>query len=293
MPGQVQARDRREHVLERVQEVGVEAAAAEAGVQPRTVLRWQEKAAVRLEAEACDVVDAEPVEVARSVDGLPDLSGSVESEEDQERQLRRTAQAARRAVERAIARLDEVLPTARNVQAVAVAAGVLSDKAERLEGILREAQERRVRLTGDQAELLVALLRTFLAAVELPAGDATRHLLSDLLRQAEHGADAIAASPALSAPAAAELREVLRARFSAEVERAQLPAPEDVAESSESGAEQGATPKNCERDFSERAVEVVTDAEVVEYEDDVPRRGPSDDLGMFEGEDENQGDVTR
>jgi hypothetical protein len=214
MPGQRSSRERRLAVLARAQQVGVELAAEEAGVTAETVERWAERLGV------------EPASDAAPEPAGPDAPAERDEEPDLalDEQLGRTARAARNAVERAIRRLDEILPSARNVQAIAVAAGVLSDKAAQLEQILREADERRTRLTEEQAGLLAAVLERFVEALGLPVSDPARRVLRALLEQAAAG-DVLAVSPA----DAAEARAATRARIAEEFERA-LPAPPADAE---------------------------------------------------------------
>jgi hypothetical protein len=199
MAGQSFSRERRERVLERVGVVGLEAAAVEAGVEPRTVERWQAKARASVDVEQVDgelVMPPAPVVSPAPVGG--------EDAGDLGVQLSRTARAARRAAEKAIARLEEALPTARNPQALAVAVGVMTDKAAQLQRILDEEEERKARLAQGQAQVIAGLFPLALEAAGVPVGP-FRPVLGELLRRASEGGP-LAVSPAVAQPAYAAVR---------------------------------------------------------------------------------------
>lgn len=224
MPGQSYSRERREAALARVEEVGLDQAASEAGVTVRTLERWHVKAA-RVAEAAPEQPSTEITEPGTNEDPAtaPDDDGV-----DLDEQLRRTAAAARRAAEKAIARLDEALPQSRNVQSIAVAIGVLSDKASMLERLLVEAEERKMRLAGDQAEVIAALLRAFVDALGLRGSKSAPRVIRALLTQASAG-DVLVVSPADAEVLQAEVRERHCAglRRGIEAERLALPAPDD------------------------------------------------------------------
>ncbi len=201
MPGQVESRLRRDEVLARVEQVGLERAASEAGVTVRTVERWQGK------ARAAESVDGEQVDGVLMAPAAPVVSpvpvGEVD-DGDLGAQLSRTAQAARRAAEKAIARLEEALPTARNPQALAVAVGVMTDKAAQLQRILDEEEERKARLAQGQAEVIAGLFPLALEAAGVPVAP-FRPVLGELLRRAGEGGP-LTVSPAIAQPAYAAVR---------------------------------------------------------------------------------------
>jgi hypothetical protein len=230
MPGQVESRARREAVLERADEVGVEAAAAEAGVTVRTVERWRSRARAAESGEV-ERLDGELVVPNASV--VSSAPVSQEDDGDLGAQLSRTAQAARRAAEKAIARLEEALPTARNPQALAVAVGVMTDKAAQLQRILDEEEERKARLAQGQAEVIAGLFPLALQAAGVPV-DAFRPVLGELLRRAGEGGPLVV-SPAVAQPAYAAVRGYFERIFREELEedRWALPAGPDAVEEAE------------------------------------------------------------
>ena len=230
MPGQSFSRERRDAVLSRAVEVGVEPAAREAGVQPTTVERWRSKAEARAEADDVEQVDGELM-----VTAAPAVSPSPVEEDDEnlETQLQRTAQAARRAAEQAIARLEAALPTARNVQGISIAVGVLLDKARQLEQVLQESEERRARLDAAQAQVVAALLEAFCEALGVDGAPSLRSVMRGLLEQASAGG-VLVVQPSEAEALRVEVRnrllpdvsafELAAARF----DRPELPAPVDA-----------------------------------------------------------------
>ena len=200
------SRERREAVLSRAESVGVEVAAREAGVQPQTVERWRTKAEARAVADEAEQVDGELM-----VPAVPAVSPAPVEEDDDgdlEAQLQRTAQAARRAAESAISRLEAALPNARNVQGISIAVGVLLDKARQLEQVLQDAEERRARLTEAQAQVVAALLGAFIEALGVTESQSVRTVMRSLLERASAG-DVLVVSPA----DAEALRVEVRSRF--------------------------------------------------------------------------------
>ena len=255
MPGQSFSRDKQEHALSRAVEVGDAIAADEAGVQLSTLQRWRRRAEKRSES---DGVSGEVMAAPESV-----LSDFVEDEDvgeglDERERLERTARAFSRTADRARRRLDEIIPQSRSVQQLGIVLGIGTDKAAMVKRLLEEEDEREVRLSEDQAQLVAEVLRMFVQALGLPVTDAGRGVIRGLLGRAAAG-DVLLADPADAEEAQAEVfahfeRLVLRRL---EEGRKQLPAgPEEVEEVAEGVAFEDGVLKD----------EEIADAEVVEPE---------------------------
>lgn len=122
--------------LEIAERLGAAQASVETGVPASTIRAWRSRA----REEAATIAPAEP--------------GSAGVE-----QSRRTMQQCRDAAEDAVARLREVLASARGPQAIAVAMGIAIDKAEKLEATIATAQEREHRYLQQDASLMLELER--------------------------------------------------------------------------------------------------------------------------------------
>ena len=207
------SRERREHALSRAESVGDAAAAEEAGVTVKTLERWRTRAEARAVADEGERVDGELMAGELVVPNVEPASSS-EDAGDLEAQLRRTAQAARRTAESAIARLEAALPTSRNVQSIAVSIGVLIDKARLLDDILQESEERQGRLAEAQAQVVAALLEAFCEALGVDGAPSLRSVMRGLLEQASAG-EIMVVSPADSEALRAEVRGRLLAGVSA------------------------------------------------------------------------------
>jgi hypothetical protein len=132
--------------------------------------------------------------------------------------LRRAAVKTRDAVEAAIERLAEILPTARNARDVAIAAGVSIDKLEQLSRIVREVEDRQVRLSQTEGELVAAVIGQLLEAFGVHDLPVTARLVRGLLTQAASGATIVVA-PTDSDEARRAVRQRIAAELRAEIER--------------------------------------------------------------------------
>jgi hypothetical protein len=124
-------------------------------------------------------------------------------------------------MEVAIKRVEELLPTAKNPQAVAIAGGILADKAAQLEQVVHALEDRRPRLAQAQGEVIAELLRAFCEGLGVPLTPAVRAVMRCLLEQADVGG-VLAVSPSHAEAAAAEVLSAMAdtsARL--ELERAQ------------------------------------------------------------------------
>ena len=118
---------------------------------------------------------------------------------------------AYRAMTKAIKRLEEVLPTAKNPQAIAVSAGILHDKSVQMAALVQSLEEADVRIGEDQAKIIVTVLGAFLEACGIPMSEPARTAMRELLHGAAERAGVIAVGPSVA--------EELRAGVSGHFER--------------------------------------------------------------------------
>lgn len=123
--------------LQRAREVGAAEASRETGVPAGTIRSWIKR-------------DGGTVE--------PSGDASLEQIE----QSRRTMVKARAVAEQAIDRLSDVISTGRSPQSLALAAGILIDKAQQLDDRIQALDEGRVQIAKRDAEYLIACVKTFL-----------------------------------------------------------------------------------------------------------------------------------
>jgi len=147
--------------LRRAEEVGAAQAGRELGIPAATIRAWKSRA-----------TPAERPTASREL-GVPD-DGAFE---------RRVLERAKRAVEAGIRRLEELIPTAKGVQSIAISTGILLDKAAALDRIIAEAQEREVRIAERDAQMLVAMFKAYFTSLGLPETPAMRKVWVGWLRQ--------------------------------------------------------------------------------------------------------------
>jgi hypothetical protein len=195
----------RARALELARTEGVAAAVEHTGVSAGTIRVWLSRSKAKAAKPADKAAQVAPT--AESVTGLTDYEG-------------KTLGAAKRAVESALKRLEELLPNAKGVQSVAISAGILMDKVERLNEVIAEAQEREVQMTERDAQIIMGVITAALDACGVPTTEARRKLIAALLRQGV-SRQPIVASPAQIEEAVGEYRAALRARIKAELEHEQ------------------------------------------------------------------------
>jgi hypothetical protein len=230
-----------------------------------------------VKAEALRIADAEgPAEASRRT-GVPastirmwrtrakqsaPLSAGVLPVDADIARMRNTAAAARDAADEAIAQIRKTMRLAKSPQSLAIAVGVLMDKAILLDSIVQGIEDREVRLNAAAGQQLAALLELYHAALGIPVTPAARSALRELLTQAGRGG-ALSVSPATAELARADVRAAILA------ERG-LPAPvndddkePDAVDIVVTQPEPGPVPDDVE------VLDEVVDAEVVP--DAVPR----------------------
>lgn len=214
----------RAQAMELARTEGVAVAAERTGLKPGTIRVWLS----RSEAKAAPPAVAAPATVGDAQ--IPGL-GEFES---------KTLVSAKRAVDAALKRLEELIPTAKGIQSVAISSGILMDKIERLNEVVADAQERTVRIAQGDAEWLTAAMTLYMQALGLPweEGGAARKCWAAILRGGARGVpfrmppdvDVGAAREALLSRVRSEVRAELeqeqRERAEAErMARPALPAP--------------------------------------------------------------------
>lgn len=197
----------RAQALELARTEGVAVAAERTGVSAGTIRVWLSRSKAKAASPA-----EKPAAHRPAPSQLP-TAGLTEYEAE-------TMGAAKRAVEKALRRLEELLPQAKGVQSVAISAGILMDKVERLNEVMAEAQEREVRLSESYGELIAEVIRAALEAHGVAPGDATARIVRQLLTQVSRG-EPLAVSPAAAEEAVAEYRARVRREVRAELEREQ------------------------------------------------------------------------
>jgi hypothetical protein len=206
--------------------------------------------------------------------------------------LRRTADQARRVADAAIKRIGETLPNSRNPRDLSISVGVLLDKAQQLSENLQALEDRDIRISQQQTEVLVVVVEMFFESVGLPLGEPTlraapRALLAALLRQAGEGAamsppgvETEAARTWVRERVAEDLRPTLRAEIERELhdqepdseladvsDRPRVPLALPAAGETEvRELEQLAEPRQALKVFAERQPQPVGDSEIVEGE---------------------------
>jgi hypothetical protein len=180
---------------------------------------------VAIDPEPASPADEAPASV---VDAPADLDRDPEPADRLER-LRRDAHQARLVAANAVRRTERQIDAGRSGDArnSAASAGILLDKAARLEELIQAEEDRRVRISEAQGELIVAVVEHYFAAVGLPLGDASRRALQRLLERADRG-DVLAVDPADAEAAAGELRARVAGDGTEELRG--LPVPADAGE---------------------------------------------------------------
>lgn len=111
-------------------------------------------------------------------------------------QLRADVRSSHKAMTAALKRLQEILPGAKSPQQLAIVIGVLHDKSVAMAALIQSLEEADVRVSEDQARLIVTVLEAFFVAAGVPVTAAGRAAMSELLRQASEKGAVLAVSPA-------------------------------------------------------------------------------------------------
>jgi hypothetical protein len=122
--------------------------------------------------------------------------------------LRKTSKHARKVVTQAIGRLEQLIPDAKNPQQIAIAAGILCDKAAQVEQVVEAMEERELRLSAALGQQLAAIIELAFGAINIELTPGVRAVLSDLLRRSRNGGP-LTVSPALAAAAALDVKRQL------------------------------------------------------------------------------------
>jgi len=171
---------------------------------PSTVRVWKSRAGVA----------RNPVEPAVTGEPADELMPATDPDASVV-QIRTTITEAQSAARLAIQRLHEILPTARGPQAIAVAGGIMVDKARQLEEQLAEQERDRMVMVERDAQRIHSVIKELLQAHGVDASaPAVRTLVRALLTRAAQG-DEIAAPREM----ASEVRRLLHDRVRQEVER--------------------------------------------------------------------------
>ncbi len=254
--------------LHRASQVGPAQAARELALNPSTVRMWMTRAKqAGLSPSASQPTPASSAEPGNWAD-----------------RREQTAQGAADVAQSAIASARKALAAGKpgDAQRSMVSAGIAIDKLAQLEASVQRARESEGRLAETNAAQLVAVVELFFEAVGMPLSPSVRAVLRGLLEQAGAGAT-LSVSPADAQVAFADVRETIAAELRGEIEqelrarvepdwqpeRLGLPAPSDEASEAEPG--ELAAPRTVVRTVTEAEPEIA-DAEVVEYDDEVPQQ---------------------
>lgn len=180
--------------LQRAAEVGAAQASRETGVPAATIRAWKSRAA-----------DTRPATTTTAASS-PAIDGLDEFET-------RLLEPAKRAVEAGVQRLEELIPTAKGVQSIAISSGILIDKIRQLDQTIAEARERETRIAERDAALIVQSIEHYFEVLGLPfaAGSAARRTWGTLMRQVGNGE--VWSVPPMAVEAVAELEREMRGRW--------------------------------------------------------------------------------
>jgi hypothetical protein len=201
----------RARALQLAAEVGAAQASRETGVPASTIRAWRARDA---DQRAVNTTATVPVT-------------AVTSPDDQLERVKRIADKAAMAAESAIDQLQETIGSARSPQSLAIATGVLLDKAAQLQDGIRAIEEQQIRITEEQGHLIAELQRLLFEAIDVPyglergRGRHVRVLLADMLRQATTSGDRLVfvSQPDLAEAARDEVRDVFAKRLRPGIER--------------------------------------------------------------------------
>ena len=171
------------------------------------------------EAERQTGVRASTIRAWRSREGAVDRTPSGDDQE-----LRRvTAQTARETALKAVRRMEAVIQSAKSPQSLAIAAGILVDKAAMLDAQVIDGEVHRNHLLDRFAQDIVELFKLYSTALGLPSGPEFPGIdvFTELLKSTQTGV--MVCSPATAEHAAAATREHFRKQLEAEI-RAQIEA---------------------------------------------------------------------
>lgn len=215
MPGTPGRRERRERAVARAREAGVEVAAAEAKVTVATLRRWMEQSPL----------------AAPEVVPILDLGPELEPDDPVER-LRCRARRARELADLGERQAKALLASGKASEArnAAATASYSSTTALELERAVREEVEHQVRLSGEQAKLMVGVVRgmfrSALGSETMPMSELFRWWMAALSDGLQRGEGVPQPPEELRATARAELRKVfepeIRREVLAEVEARRL-----------------------------------------------------------------------
>jgi hypothetical protein len=207
----------RQAALDRAAEVGSQQAGLELGVKPATIRAWR----ARAKAQATTAnPQAQAVTAQRAVEQALAIGGPVDGETDAQ-SMRRMIVKLRRVSEQGLDQLSEVVGSARSPQSLAVAVGILTDKALLLTAELAAADERQQSIGAEQARTIFAVFQLALDSLGLPCepGSAAMRVIADVLRQGAGAGGVWSVSPAVVGPARAEVRASLRRELEPAIRR--------------------------------------------------------------------------
>jgi hypothetical protein len=177
-----------------------------------------------LKAEALQLAEEHGPQVASERTGIPastirvwrtrakqaiSPTGELPADMSTER-AKKTAEAARDAADAAIRQLRKTLAGAKSPQSLAIATGVLIDKALLLDALVERIEDRQVQLSQAQGQAIGAVIELALGGLGVPVTPAVRAVVAGLLQQAGRG-DVLAVSPAVAEPARADVRAAIMA----------------------------------------------------------------------------------
>jgi transposase-like protein len=223
---------RKQRILARAKQAGDDVASLEFNVPKSTIRQWRFRS--RCEGAAgFRMPDVETAESAGSNKRVSDARAKADllgGDDITVEELRSSAKQARRTMDRAIKRLSEVLETAKNPRDIGIAMGILHDKSMDMHAIVQALEERDVRLSASQGELMANVIQAAFRALGVPV-DPARRVVRELLGQAGTQGAVLVVSPDV----AEEARAAVLEHF-ARLLRHALPAPlDDDAESDARG----------------------------------------------------------
>jgi hypothetical protein len=187
---------RRAKAIELAGRVGATQASRETGISASTIRAWVSRSKQAPAQRPAAAVDAASADVER---------------------MARTMELAKDTAEELIRQLRKVAGQARSPQSLAIATGVLLDKAAALEAMIATAQEREVAVAEREAELIAQVIKRFVVAAVGPGmlGDLERKIVRSLLRQA--AVDLSGGTLDIDVSDAERLRSEAKARLRAEI----------------------------------------------------------------------------